>query len=270
MYPYIEIFGRTITTYGLMALVGMFAAGIFACVLARKRGYYDNDVIVVLLISAIGVLVGGHILYGLTNWEQIPMLFTAKSVSQFFQYAGSIFGGSVFYGGLFGAILAASITIRAKKLNYTVYSDLLAPVIPLFHCFARIGCFLGGCCYGIESSFGFTVTGNTLVPSLNDVCRFPVQLLEAALNLGLFGVLYLLYRRSLTCKPLRGRLLLIYLLSYSVIRFLDEFLRGDEIRGFLFGFSTSQFISILLFFVSGSILVGLCLREKLRPAATRK
>ena len=34
---------------------------------------------------------------------------------------------------------------------------------------------------------------------------------------------------------------------YPVVRFTLEFFRGDEIRGFLFGLSTSQNISILLF-----------------------
>lgn len=269
MYPYFEFFGRTITTYFLMALVGMFVAGIFACALARKRGYDDNDVIVVLLFSAIGVLLGGHLLYGLTNWKLIPLLFTAESFSQFIEFAGAIFGGSVFYGGLFGAIIAASITIRVKKLDYTVYADMLAPAIPLFHCFARIGCFLGGCCYGIESSIGFTATGNTLVPTLNDVCRFPVQLLEAGLNLVLFLILYWLYRKSLTCRPLQGKLLLCYLMSYSVIRFFDEFLRGDAIRGFVLGMSTSQFISILLFLVSGIVLTVLICRERARRCSAK-
>jgi phosphatidylglycerol:prolipoprotein diacylglycerol transferase len=30
------------------------------------------------------------------------------------------------------------------------------------------------------------------------------------------------------------------------VRFFDEFLRGDAIRGFIFGLSTSQFISIFI------------------------
>jgi phosphatidylglycerol:prolipoprotein diacylglycerol transferase len=39
----------------------------------------------------------------------------------------------------------------------------------------------------------------------------------------------------------------VYLFADPVIRFIDEFFRGDDIRGFLFGLSTSQIISILLF-----------------------
>jgi phosphatidylglycerol:prolipoprotein diacylglycerol transferase len=96
-------------------------------------------------------------------------------------------------------------------MDFAVFSDMAAVIIPLFHSFARVGCFLGGCCYGIESKFGFTAHGNHLVPDVNDVSRFPVQLLEAALNLVLFFLLYYIYKRSLTSDFLKGKIMFIYL-----------------------------------------------------------
>ena len=88
-----------------------------------------------------------------------------------------------------------------------------------------------------------TVHGNELVPTINDVQRFPVQLFEAGLNLALFFVLAHLLKKN----KFKGGLFAIYLVIYSIIRFFDEFLRGDSYRGFLFGLSTSQIISILIF-----------------------
>lgn len=255
MFPYFVIFGKVITTYLIVSLIGVFVSGIFACYIARKRGYDDNDVIVVLLFASIGVIIGGHILYGFTNINLLPNILNADGFSDFLEKVNQVFGGSVFYGGLIGGIITGGITIRAKKLNLKAYSDMLAPAIPLFHSIARVGCFLSGCCYGIESSFGITFHGNELVPEVNDVSRFPVQLMEAIFNLTLFFVLYKLYKKSLGNKSLQGKILPLYLILYSVIRFFDEFLRGDEIRGFVFGISTSQFISILLFVISISILL---------------
>ena len=93
------------------------------------------------------------------------------------------------------------------------------------------------------SNFGFTVYGNEYVPNLNGVCRFPVQLLESACNFLIFGaILFLLLKGKL-----KGKLFFVYLMAYSVVRFADEFLRGDEIRGFILGLSTSQFISVIIF-----------------------
>lgn len=256
MFPIFELFGREISVYGILSLIGAFACGIYICRSAKKYGYNDNDFIVILLISAIGVLIGGHILYGITRIDLIVKLFSdfgryVKSFGDFINCMVTIFGGSVFYGGLLGGMAAGTIYCKKKKFSVAEYSDIIAPGVPLFHCFGRIGCFFGGCCYGIESSFGFTVHGNEILPSVNDVQRFPVQLLEASLNLILFFVL----AKFLSKGIFKGKLFAVYLLCYSVIRFFDEFLRGDTYRGFLFGLSTSQIISIILFLCSLIYLV---------------
>lgn len=38
----------------------------------------------------------------------------------------------------------------------------------------------------------------------------------------------------------------IYLFLYAILRFILEFLRGDEIRGVVYNLSTSQIISIFI------------------------
>lgn len=255
MFPYIIVFSKMITLYAVLAIIGMFAAGIYMCHLTRKRGFDDNDTIILLLFSAIGVLIGGHSLYGITNIKYIPTILESNNLKEFINGFISVFGGSVFYGGLIGGLIAGFIVLKCKKMNIDVFSDMAAVVIPLFHGFARIGCFLSGCCYGIESKFGFTVYNNDLVADINGVNRFPVQLLEALLNFILFYIIRLTYKKSLSEEKLQGKLIFIYLSLYSVIRFFDEFLRGDEIRGFVFGMSTSQFISIVMFFVSSIFLL---------------
>ena len=48
-----------------------------------------------------------------------------------------------------GCIVGMAVWTRATKRDPADYFDMLAVGIPLFHAFARIGCFLGGCCFGI-------------------------------------------------------------------------------------------------------------------------
>lgn len=253
MLPYFNIFGKSISAYASMILIGVLLSGFYVCRIAKKRGHDNNNYIVFLLISAIGVFLGGHIMYAITKINSIIELLSnwtkyVNSFKSFINCMAVIFGGAVFFGGLLGGMAAGLIYGKVKKLDMKEYSDICAPMVPLFHCFGRIGCFFGGCCYGIESKFGFTAHGNELVPSINDVQRFPVQLLEALLNLILFIALDYLLRKN-ACK---GKLFAVYIISYSIIRFFDEFLRGDDYRGFLFGLSTSQIISIILF--AGSII----------------
>ena len=232
MFPFITIIGRTIGMYQVTMLVGIFATGIYVCRLCTKNGYDDSDGINFLLLTSIGVFAGGHILYSIVNYQ--VFIHIAKSISKinsfkdFLSAAYLIWGGNVFYGGLLGGILA-TIIIFKKKPQYRYLLDFVTPAIPLFHFFGRIGCFLAGCCFGIGSSFGFTFS-HSIVEEANGINRFPVQLLEAIINLLLFFTLDSLRRKEL----FRQNLIYLYLLFYSVARFFIEFLRGDVYRGFFF------------------------------------
>lgn len=265
MIPPFEIFGKTFAIYPLIALAGFFISGIFACVQIKKRGFDENDMICVLLFCGVGALIGGHMLYGLTNptlfFQTFSMLPQTGFSEAFWQSAAATFGGSVFYGGLLGGMVTGGLYYRKKQFPND-FVDVMAVSVPLFHTFGRIGCFLGGCCYGIECSMGFTYTQNPIAIA-NGVRRFPVQLLEALFCFVLFLVLFSLLRRGL-CK---GRLLAVYLCVYAVGRFFLEFLRGDSYRGFLFGLSTSQIISILLLIGTVVFLLTDQKRRK-RPAVS--
>lgn len=265
MFPYFIIFGRYIYTYSLLAAIGAIAAGVFCCAAAKRRFKQDDSMLMLLLCGAAGALIGGHILYGITNIRYIAALIKTpgliKSFSYFIAYVKIIFGGAVFYGGLLGGIAAGSIYIKVKKLDYKAYADIAAAGIPLFHTFGRIGCFLGGCCYGRESEWGIYYK-NALLPELVSTKRFPIQLVEAAFNLLLFFLLFYLLKSG----RLKGRLMPVYLLVYPAGRFIIEFFRDDDYRGFLFGLSTSQLISIVLFATAAVIMIVFKVRSAGRKA----
>ena len=245
MIPYVNIFGKQISMYLIMAIIGIFVAGPFAIYEAKKKGKDSNEILVILLISAIGLFIGGHLLYGITNlntlYKVIIHFNKIESFKQFINIFIYIFGGQVFYGGLIGGLITAYFYIKKKNYDSKTYFDIGAFTIPLFHFFARIGCFLSGCCYGVESHVGFMYK-HAIVESANGVSRFPIQLVEASFNFLLFIFIYILYKK----EKLKGNLIYLYLSIYAIARFIIEFFRGDDYRGFLFGISTSQFISILI------------------------
>lgn len=247
MYPYFEIFGRTIGTYAVCALVGFLICGFVAGFICIKQKIQYEDLILLMISAIIGLFLGGHILYALTNLTGIANVFANFSnytLYDFFIKMVQYFGGMVFYGGFLGAYAAILIHTKfSNGISRCFALDLFALLTPLFHTFARIGCFLGGCCYGKESSWGFIIHGNTLNPSINNILRIPVQLIEAGCNFLIFLVLLMIFKKWLN----KGFLIYVYLIFYPTVRFILEFFRGDEIRGFLFGLSTSQWISIILF-----------------------
>lgn len=259
MLPGFYLFGIYVSSYTITAIIGAVIAVLFAVTEYKKRRGERFPMLITLLLSSIGAAVGGSLLYAVTNMGYWYLLSEADSFKAFLAAAVRIFGGAVYYGGLIGGIIAGMITVKAKKYPVPDITDCAAPAVALFHAFGRIGCFLSGCCYGVESDFGF-IYHNALIESANGVRRFPVQLFEAGFELILFIVLW----RFLEAKRLKGRLFFLYLLIYPVGRFILEFFRGDEYRGFIFGLSTSQFISVLLFSAAGVGLILSYMREKKR------
>ncbi len=245
MFPYFELLGKTVGMYAVCAMLGLLLCGFLCAALGKHHGICLEDIVVVFIVTGCGILFGGHLLYGILQIKN--MIFYIQGLdsltfSAIISCLASGFGGSVFYGGFLGSLAAVSIYGK-RKGALPIYLDLLAISTPLFHTFGRIGCFLGGCCYGIESPFGFVVHNNPYIPEINGVSRFPVQLLEAALNLLIFILIFKLYGK----ERIRGKLILIYMATYAPIRFALEFLRGDSARGGFLIFSTSQWISLLIF-----------------------
>lgn len=259
MQPFVILFDKIkLPLYGPIFLVGFIIALLLAIKYAPKYKIAREDIFFVSLFGIVGMLVGAKILYFVTRIPKIIENFDRlqKAIFDEPEYVVNFaFGGMVFYGGLIGAVLGAYIYCKKYQVNLIGVLDIYAPLIPLVHGFGRVGCFFAGCCYGVEYHGALNVRFpyNELVPELNDVPRFPVQLVEAGLNLGLFAVLFILMNKN-RLKP--GRALGIYLIYYTIVRYILEMFRGDIIRGGIGIFSTSQIISIILLPIGILLLRG--------------
>lgn len=247
----LEFIENNISYYSLCAFAGLLVTLLVYFILGRKRKVPGWQLFSMFLFAGAGLLIGAHLLFfivGLPDWiaKYSGAIHSFQDFLIAFGYGAS---GLVFYGGLLGAY--AGILIFCKMYKFYTPSELnnATVVFPLFHCFGRIGCALNGCCYGIEYH-GFLemhYDESHIVQGINDDIvnfpRFPIQYLEAFLELLIFVFLLILYIKTRD----RYSLTSIYLLIYSVIRFFDEFLRGDAARKIWGPFSTSQWISLIIF-----------------------
>ena len=151
-------------------------------------------------------------------------------------------GGSVFYGGAIGGFFFAIWYIKSYGVDPVKYFNALIVSVPLGHAIGRVGCFLAGCCYGHETDSIFGVVFPVGPAHLHESGHVhPTQLYEVGFNLIIFAVLmYFFYKWK---KHKAYIFPAMYLMMYSVARFINEFFRGDEYRGVLV-LSTSQWISI--------------------------
>ena len=143
---------------------------------------------------------------------------------------------------------------RIKGLKFLAYFDMLIPSVALAQGFGRIGCFLAGCCFGRETDSPLGIVFHESRYAPNGVSLVPTQLISSGLDFLHFFILIWYAGR----KKADGQIGGLYLILYSIGRFILEFYRGDLIRGNIGSLSTSQFISIftviagvVLFVVSG-------------------
>jgi phosphatidylglycerol:prolipoprotein diacylglycerol transferase len=244
--------------YGVLVALGIVAAVLVAAILAKRDGVETGFVIDAVFWMVVAGFAGGRATYLLVEWRE-----TVRDP------LGSLFntGGGVYLGGFVTALAALAWFCRRKRVGFPAAADLFAPAVALGHAFGRIGCLLAGCCYGcvvsgtagnigiryprIVDATGATVgswpfldhLSKGLVAATDSVSArvYPVPVIEASLDLALFACLLALFPR----RRFRGEVALAYVAAYSVIRFLVEFLRGDEARGIYAGFSTSQWLSLI-------------------------
>ncbi len=241
MNPYINIFGLELPTYGLLAVLGIILAGVMAVFLCRKRKLSYEALAEIALAAGIGLFLGAHILFTITNIGNIiDVCKNYGSYDSFWEFLKEILdymNGMVFFGGLYGGLIGGYIWAKHRKYSIPDFGDVFAVATPLFHIFGRVGCLFAGCCYGKEADWG--VTGR--VGDAENVMRIPIQLFEAAVLLLITALIFILFIKGIA----RGSLFVIYMGIYAVARFILEFFRGDEIRGKLWMFSTSQWISVI-------------------------
>ena len=225
----------TVYSYGAMLSLA-FIAGIFATLrLCKDQGIEPEAVLDTVLWMMILAVIGARLSYVIFFWGEFSGDLTEIVMIQH--------GGLAFYGGLLGALGAIIWRVRKLGINTWKALDLAAPGTAIGYSIGRLGCFLNGCCYGIETSLPWAVAFPN-VPGL----RHPTQIYSSISGLLIFLALLLLWGR----KRFDGQIFLFALIFYSVYRMLIEFLRYG-VR--YCGLTASQWFSIIVFIFACSALV---------------
>lgn len=243
----------TFHTYGLCTAIGILLAYFTAERRAKKKNLDADRIFGIVVFCCIFGYLGSKLLYISTILPQIadnPSLLKE-----------SLADGWVIYGGILGGIFGGWLYCRIRKLPAWKYFDLCFPSVALAQAIGRIGCFFAGCCYGEETDGPIYVEFSNSQFAPNHVHLIPTQLMSSAGDFLLWGFL-LWYDGHRKKKD--GEVTALYLIVYSVGRFLIEFLRGDTIRGQIGILSTSQFIGIFTA-LAGVLLLA---ARKLSPDET--
>lgn len=225
--------------YGLMIVLGFLIGMPLMVRKGEALGLDRRKLIKVCYWSLIFGYIGARLLYVIIMWKE----FALNPVKIF--YIGS--GGMVFYGGFIGGLLGFFIFSKIHKLPLWTLLDISAAPLTFNQMFGRLGCFFAGCCWGrscpVDYIFAVKFHHHESLAPLN-IPLHPTQLYEAAFLFLQILVLQVIYRR----RKFQGQVAASYLIIYASGRFIIEFFRGDEVRGFIgqTGLSTSQGLALLM------------------------
>ena len=228
---------RPIGGYGLAVTLGLLITATVAGIAAHRAREDVGATIATIGYGTMAGFVGAVLLFALVEWARTgdPLAVLAH-------------GGLVFYGAVPTGLAAVVISARGFDLPWLKLVDLSIPGIALGHALGRIGCFLGGCCFGVEweGPWAAIATHPLAAAAHPSVPRHPVQLYES-LGLLVLAALFTFVRPQ---RVGDGGRALTYLGAYALLRFGIEQLRGDTVRGLFFGLSTSMLIAISTFLVA--------------------
>jgi phosphatidylglycerol:prolipoprotein diacylglycerol transferase len=254
-----------IHAYGFMLALS-FLLGIWIASARAKRAGLNPIVIAdVGFWVILSAIVGSRAYYVLLHFEEFRNDLWA--IINPFNHGLVGIGGLVMYGGFIGAILAAVVFFKKKKIPFLPYADASAPSVALGVALTRIGCFLNGCCFGSSATHGgitFPVSSaaGMYQHEIHAAGLYPAQLYESAGGLLVFLLLLLIDRK----KPFTGFLFYSLGLLYSVLRFIVDFSRfyGTDER--LAGLSHNQIVCIVLFVIFGGLILrGVMFKEEAPP-----
>ena len=245
MFPILFKIGPiTLHTYGFLIAIGFTVGIALAVYFGKKENISKEKILDIGFYSLVSAIVGSRLFYVLIEYKY----FSRNPIEIFKIWEG----GLVFYGGVIVTIPVLLFYFKRHNMQTWKTLDLFAPSFSISHAIGRLGCFSAGCCYGkpVELPWSVTFTDpNSL--AITGISLHPTQLYEFTAEIIIFTFL-MLFRKH---KSFDGQLILIYMLFYSISRFIVEFFRGDP-RGFIYnGFSIAQGISVLLFGVAVFLLI---------------
>ena len=157
-----------------------------------------------------------------------------------------LFFRSSFYALLLIALSGLIIFLITKTDPKKLFAILLFSV-PLIYAIGKLGCFLNGCCYGIDYSGPLRVLYSSSKHAPTGISLFPVQLVESIVNLIIFIISIIIYYKK---KDITKTLPFI-VLACSTVKFLLDFLRtpGKHI------ISLNQIFCIIAFIIGIIIII---------------
>lgn len=278
---YIELFDTVqIRYYGIIIVLAMLVAAWVAARLAKREGEDPDHVWGGLTWAIIPAIIGARLWF--VVFPPAALIEQGMDTAWFFQNFTNLqngplaiwSGGLNIFGAVLGGMLGGYIYLRRNKLNIPYWLDIAGVGLPLGQAIGRWANFVNQELYGIPTTlpWGISIDSEHRVAPFRSLVDYPLEttrfhplfLYEALWNLIGFIVLLNLFQRRRALNLRSGDIFLLYVMQYSVIRFLLEFIKVEI--SYLPGttLNMAQVVTVVAFVVA---LVVFFLRRRGAPSA---
>lgn len=233
----------TVRWYGLCIALGIVGALWIITRIARQYGISKDTIYQTAVPIIFWAIIGARLYYVLYAWEYYST------------HLGDIIkiweGGLAIHGALIGGILTLIYIQKRYNISALLYADMIVVGVALGQAIGRWGNYFNQELFGKPTDLPF---GIPIAPAHRpaDFLQYeyfhPTFLYESVLNLSIVALLYYLHRRrnkKVGFFAGEGRIALVYIILYSLVRFSMEFLRTDY-SPIVFGLRWAQVLSGIL------------------------
>ena len=233
-----EIFGVPIYWYAVLIVFSMIVALVWCKIHNNRYGMKFDDIldlaIIVIPISIISARIY-YIMFSLDYFINNPLeMFEIKN------------GGLAIYGGIIGGLITILVFSKIKKVNPLNITDFIVPILALAQSIGRWGNYINIEAYGYETTLPIKmeIIENGVIKYVH-----PTFLYESICTF----IIFIILSKLSTKRRYIGQITYIYIICYSLVRFLIEGLRTDSLM--FFNCRISQILSLVLFIVFSIILI---------------
>ena len=229
------MFNTKIPLYGIFIIISILSGLWVVYKNAKQLNLRTEEITGLLLYIGLGSIFGAKYFTFLINIKKFNGIFNFEKV------------GLSSYGAVIGIIILLLLYSKQYKKRFKDLIYIVLPSIPLMYAIGKIGCFLAGCCYGIEYTGPLTVLYKYSYSAPKEISLFPVQLLESSVFISIFWYIFIKIKKSKPSNSIIGQTFIIC----GIAKFLLDYLRMSHLGKM---FTINQIVSVI-FVLIGFYLV---------------
>jgi phosphatidylglycerol:prolipoprotein diacylglycerol transferase len=241
---------ETISTFWIFFGIAMMSGTFTVIKLSKKNNLKLNFLSENSLKLIIFTIIGARIVNLTSNYKSYFYEFSFGSLIKIFYIWDK---GLSAWGAIAAFLISIYFLAKKREQSFWKWFDILVPALIIILAITSLGGFFEGINYGRETSLPWGV--NFESPTIKYTVPIHPTQIYAFLYSAIIAASLIILNHSIKTreKKIEGIVGMSGVIAYSILRFLEEFVRGDD-TWIIFGIRSAQIITAIVIISSGIFL----------------